>query len=175
MSDDAAVPPPAAAPSRPPRRHVVRWVLVALLILATPAAIFTGVLTLYRHLMSTAEDTPGTRRLHQIGVAIQAYAQDHGGAYPDSLADLATAQGLPADLPICPTSAPGGPYEYLYKGRGLGERSAANGTVLVYEPPAVNGGTGSHLLYADGSQVWVAKVNLDDELYRGRGPDKPRE
>ena len=170
MSDEVAARPPAPAPARAPRRHVLRWVLVVGVILATPAVIFTGVLTLYRHIMANAEDTPSTRRLHQIGLALHTYAQDHGGAYPDSLADLAVAQGLPADLPTCPSAAPGGPYEYVYKGHGLGEQRAANGTVLVYEPIAANGDAGSHLLYADGTQVWVATVNLDNELFRGRGP-----
>jgi len=167
MPDD-----PTAAP---PRRRPLLWGLVALGILALPAAIILAVLTAYQHVIRPTEDTPSTRRLHEIGQALHRYAQDHGGRYPGSLAALAADQALPPDLPTVPTTAPGGPFEYAYLGGPQSEQTTTNGTVLAYEPPAANGGRGSHVLYADGTETWVAAADLQAELDRGRAPGPPPE
>ena len=159
----------------PPPRHVFRWVLMALFVMALPAAIIVGVLKGYQHILRPTIDTPSTRRLHEIGQALHRYAQDHGGRYPGSLAALASDQGLPADLPTVPTSAAGGPFEYLYLGGPLSEQTTTNGTVLAYEPTAANGGRGSHVLYADGTDTWVAAADLEAELHRGQAPGPPPE
>jgi len=169
MSDD----PTTAAP---PRRHPVLWALVALGILALPVGIILGVLSAYEHVLRPTIDTPSTRRLHEIGQALHRYAQDHGGRYPASLAALAEDQGLPPDLATVPaTMAPGGPFEYVYLGGGLSEQTTANGTVLAYEPPAANDGRGSHVLFGDGTDTWVAAADLQGELDRGKAPGPPPE
>ena len=165
-------PPAPASPSQ-----LLNWLLVAAGILALPAVVFAVVLGVYRHLSPPPVETPSTRRLHQIGQGFRAYAQDHGGAYPPSLSALARAEHLPADLSTCPSDAPGGPFEYVYpiQNKGLAEQTTPNGTVMAYEPPEANGGRGSHLLYADGSLVWVAAANLDNELRTGRPPPPTQE
>ncbi len=167
-----ALAPTSAPPSG--RRTLALWLGVALAILGLPVIVFWVTLRVY-HGIGAPPETASTRRLHVIGDALHAFAQDHGGAYPTTLADLAAAQHLPADLPTCPTDAPGGPFAYEYHGAGLGEGTAANGTVLAYEPPAANGDRGSHLLYADGTVVWVAAPNLENELFRGRPPERPQD
>ena len=163
MSDDPLVPP-----RRSPAVSFVRWLPVVLLIMATPVLIFAGVRVAFRHL-SARTDTPGVRQLHEVGVAIRRYAQEHDGNYPAELSDLVGPGGLTAAMTVCP----GTPVPYVYQGGKYGERQVTNGFVLAYEPPEVNGDRGSAVLYADGSASWVDRMDLDGELKRGKPADAP--
>ncbi len=162
---------PSAAP--PARRRLAAWVLLAVGILVLPVGIMVGVVSAFHRFAPPPEDTPSTRRLHQIGDALRRYADAHAGAYPPSLEALVAAEHLPADLPVCPTPAPGGPYRYRYVADGLNVRMATNGTVLVYEDERTQPDRGSHVLYADGTDAWVIAPALPDELSHGRPPQDP--
>jgi hypothetical protein len=159
MPDDVQTAPP-------PARHLVRWTLVVLGILGLPVLIYIATRAVFQHIVRPPDDTPSTRKLHEISVALHRFAQEHNGEYPGSLADLGRGQNPPVDL----STIPGGRDDYLFPGKGLADQTAANGTVLVYEPITANRGRGSHVLYADGTETFIAAKDLDDELQRGRPP-----
>ncbi len=166
---------PDDVPAPPPPRHLLRWFGVTLCILALPVLIFAATRAVFSRLVQPPADTPAARKLREIGHALHRYAEAHEGAYPKSLADLARDQKLPDDLSTVPTAAPGGPYDFVYVGGKLSDQTAANGSVLLYDPPAANGGLGSHVLYADGSDTWIPADNLRMELDRSRAPGPPPE
>lgn len=158
-TEAAALPPPR----RSPAASFVRWLPIILLVLATPVLIFAGVRVAFRRL-SARTDTPGVRQLHEVGVAVRRYAQEHGGNYPAELGDLIGPGGLTPAMTVCP----GTHVRYVYQGGRSSEKQVTNGFVLAYEPPEANGGRGSAVLYADGSASWVDRGDLDDELNRGK-------
>ena len=164
---------PDAAP--PPPRHPFRWLLVAVGVLALPVVIILATRAVFRHVVQPPDDSPATRKLQDISHALHRYAHAHDGGYPGSLAALARDQHLPDDLATVPTTAPGGPYEFVYLGAGLADQTAANGRVLAYDPPAANGGRGSHVLYADGTDAWVPADELQTELDHSNPPPPPPE
>ncbi len=115
--------------------------------------------------------------LHQIGLAIQAYCDAHGGAFPDTLADAAVSgDGLDASVLICPASADTpaafpattaptarqataalavpGHLSYVYCGRGWRDRAVLADAVVAYEPVSHHG-DGSNVLFGDGHAGWV--------------------
>jgi hypothetical protein len=159
-----APPPPATPP-----RHLFAWTLVALGVLVLPVLIFVATRAVFVRVSGNTADTPSLRKMRDIGIALHRYAAEHDGHYPASLADLGRDQTPPADLaPI-----PGSPFEYLYSGKGLSDHTAANGTVLVYEPPGMNDAHGSHVLYADGTIAFIPAKELAEEIDRGRPPAGP--
>ena len=166
MTAGPAHDPHTPLPRRSPIASFVRWLPIVLLILATPVLIFAGVRVAFRHL-SARTDTPGVRQLHEVGVAVRRYAQEHGGTYPAELGDLVGPGGLSAAMTVCPgTRVP-----YTYQGGRWSEQQVTNGFVLAYEPPGANGDRGSAVLYADGSASWVDRTDLDEELKRGKPPE----
>ena len=121
--------------------------------------------------------------LHQVGLAISLYEQDHDGQYPPALAVLPVEEQISADVFICPSSndekatdnSPGGTaaaikaaeanatgykhcLSYLYVGRGLTEKTATPTTVVAYEPLDNHDGEGTHVLYGDGHAEWVDRT-----------------
>ena len=119
------------------------------------------------------------RRLNQIGVALLLYQQDHGDACPDTLADLAAAERLPADcLPFCPpdddADDAGDPrWPYVYLGRRRRPSAVDATTVVAYEPPAYNDGRGSDVLFGDGHTEWVDIADLPRRLSASRPASRP--
>ena len=71
-------------------------------------------------------------KLRQIGLALNLYAGDHNGTFPDSLADLATTY-LTSDILF--DSEQGKPFEY----RGRGKDSTSPSTDVVAYSPASSG------------------------------------
>jgi hypothetical protein len=163
---------PDDAPTPPARRSPLRWLPVIAVILLIPVLIFGSITYLFRHVVSPAADTPAARQLQHVGVALRTFAAAHGGGYPDDLATLVREGTLTADQLACPPDAgvPGGPFPYVYLGRGLSEQTVANGTVLAYDPIAAHAGRGSTLLFGDGSTTWVTADELPKELEHGRPP-----
>ncbi len=123
--------------------------------------------------------------LRMIGWACDNYAQGHGGAFPDSFDNL-----LPAPqyaVFVCPSSnddrAVGdtpeqmlaafhqpGHCSYVYVGAGLTIKSPPK-TVLAYER-LVNHYEGMHVLYVDGSVVWLSRKDAESLLAQ-LPPEKP--
>lgn len=113
--------------------------------------------------------------LKQIGLAVQRSCSDHGGRYPDSLADLVPAglsmktlvSPLSSDTPATtPTPSPTtrevaaalampGHCSYVYLGRGLTNRTATDKTIIAHDRLADHGGTGCNVLYGDSHVGWL--------------------
>jgi prepilin-type processing-associated H-X9-DG protein len=119
--------------------------------------------------------------LKQIGLALQMYANDNGGRYPDTLgvlleteditpavfvspgskdtpADGPTTQALLADLTA------GGHLSYIYLVRGL-TTQPSDDVILAYENPAI-WPTGANILFGDGH------VEFDDPKFVRQMTDK---
>ena len=171
-SDNPALPDADSPPPRSRLRSALAIVGMVVLVVALPVLIFAAVHRIFGHL-SRATENANTRQLHRVGLAVRQWADDHGGTYPPSLADLVDARLMPAALLAIPGT--GGRDRYTYLGDGLTERTAANGTVLAYEPKGANEGHGNALLFADGGTAWVAADRLALELKDGTAPGRRRE
>lgn len=136
-------------------------------------ALTVGVPLLHRIARQPRSTTASMRRLHQIGLALLLYQQDHGGAFPDTLGDLAAAEHMPVDrLGFCPpdddADDAGDPrWPYVYLGRGVRPTATDSRTVVAYEPPAYNGGRGTDVLFGDGHTEYVAAADLSAKLAAG--------
>lgn len=125
-----------------------------------------------------AERARCASNLREIGLTIQAYCDAHGGAFPGTLADLATSgDGLDPTVLVCPastdtpatlpvTTAPTtrqviaalavpGHVSYVYCGLGWRDRAVPPDAVVAYEPLSHHG-TGSNVLFGNGHVEWVA-------------------
>jgi prepilin-type processing-associated H-X9-DG protein len=116
-----------------------------------------------------------TRNLVYIGQALQAYARDNGGRFPDDLRELVLRDDVQNHILVCPGSddeyAPGDTPEehaaalatgrhnsYVYLGKGVahgpdGRPDAKR--VVVVEPLENHDGSGMNALYADGRTEWL--------------------
>ncbi len=127
--------------------------------------------------------------LHQIGLAILLYQQDHGGRYPASLAETAADEAVGTQCFVCPASGDvpspgpttravtadldagpvGGHCSYVYVGRGLTDRTVTPTTVVCYEPPTNHDGYGGNVLFGDGHADWQTNAGLARLLATTRG------
>jgi hypothetical protein len=110
------------------------------------------------------------RHLEHIGRAIQLYAEDNGGRFPDDVASLLDV-GLEPSALICPglVDAPEstaattqqakadlskpGYFSYVYLGKGLAHPLDPR-RVIMLEFPENHEGTGINVLYANGDVRW---------------------
>ncbi len=103
--------------------------------------------------------------MRQIGLAMMMYANEHGGAFPESLHEILEKEDITAEVFVCPSSndtrAVGpttravldefdspGHCSYIYLGKGLNDQCDP-GTPVLYEPPSIHHG-GMNVLFADG-------------------------
>lgn len=127
--------------------------------------------------------------LRQVGQAIQIYANENKGQFPDTIDQLMLTGDLGPEALVCPTSndtiAPGttphehvaslatpGHLSYVYVGKGLTYRAGAD-VVVAYEPPANHRNDGMNVLYADGHVDWVGRnvaPKVISELEAGQNP-----
>jgi prepilin-type processing-associated H-X9-DG protein len=134
----------------------------------------------------TANQVKCSSNLKQIGLALAIYANQNGGAFPDTIEQFVAdpAAGLTSAVYDCPgtpitppaTKSPqvlAGSGEYVYVGKGLTNKVGPM-TVLAYEPVA-NHGTGANILYADGSVTFMTEPNagrIIRQLESGQNPPK---
>ncbi len=159
-------------PQRRRRSHRLTAVVVPLALLAIVAG---GLHAAKAAWMKSACQS----NLHQIGVAIQMYAQDHRGRYPATLGEVLASEDISAQAFVCPASpdeAAVGPTtravaagltacghcSYVYAGRGLTDATATAAAVVCYEPPA-NHGDGGNVLFGDGHAEWRTRTLLATE------------
>jgi prepilin-type processing-associated H-X9-DG protein len=124
--------------------------------------------------------------LKQIGLAIQLYANEHRGRYPDSLGDVMRTQDIDRTAFVCPATShtiqPGsneavaieidaGEGSYAYVGKGMKTPVGAK-TVVAYEPLS-NHGAGSNVLFGDGSVQFILAGQAEQmikQIEAGRNP-----
>jgi prepilin-type processing-associated H-X9-DG protein len=120
--------------------------------------------------------------LRQIGQAIFLYAQDNGGQYPPSLAELLAHEDITAEVMTCPssnderssgastaevvadlkaaeTNAPGHKHclSYVYVGGELNAKTVADTAIVAYEPLENHDGDGANVLFGDGHVEFIDK------------------
>ena len=139
-----------------------------------------------------AERVACAANLRSVGQAIQMYANDHVGDFPDTLEHV-VAGGYVPDVRIflCPCSTntdtpaqgatraaiaadltTGGHLSYAYVGRGLTVKAGSD-TVIAYEHATHHEGKGGNVLFADGHVVWHSTAELRaviDWYAAGKGP-----
>lgn len=128
--------------------------------------------------------------LHQIGLGILLYQQDHGGRYPDTLGELVELEGISPACLTCPAAddepatgpttravvadlVAGGHLSYVYVGRGLTDNTVADDTVVCYEPLANHSGAGMNVLFGDGHAEWVPRAKAVGTVARLAAGERP--
>lgn len=127
--------------------------------------------------------------MRMIANAVQMYANQNRGVFPDTLDRLITAGFVQSDVFVCPsssdTAAPGsdnktqaanlqrgGHLSYVYVGKGLNTRAPAN-AVLAYEPMTNHSNDGTNILFADGTVQFVKAAQAQQiiaEVQAGKNP-----
>ena len=157
-------------PRNPPASRLPMLVLLALGATAAFFACYAASLN-HRH----GEFSPRAKcasNLHQIGLGIWLYANDHNGVYPDSLQTVAAAEQLTPNVFVCPSAsdepstapttqgqmddlAVPGHCSYIYLGAGLTTATVLPNQVLAYEPLTNHKNDGMNVLFGDGHAEWI--------------------
>ena len=170
---DADTPAPPAA-TRPPLARKPgagmtpgRMALLLLVVLvALGGVIYVVMQPAIRRARETSHRAACIGNLQQIGTALQMYASDWNGQFPDSLDPLVLNGTLSVDSLVCPSSGdtvvPGSTFpeqlanlakgkhqSYVYVGKGLSALSPRQ--PVAYEPLHHHQNAGVHVLYSDGT------------------------
>jgi len=111
--------------------------------------------------------------MKQIGLAIEMYAMNEHGHFPDDLDTLLETQDLTTSVVNCPSSndAPAvlptsqpvgtkfltsGHVSYIYVGKGLNTQTATPDVVLLYEPLGNHSNSGMNVLFGDFHVEWLS-------------------
>lgn len=170
---DATAPAPPVATRPPPARRPGagmtpgRMALLLLVVLvALGSLVYVMMQPAIRRARETSDRAACIGNLQQIGTALQMYASDWNGQFPDSLDPLILNGTLSVDSLVCPSSgdtvAPGSTFpeqlanlangkhhSYVYIGKGLSALSARQ--PVAYEPLHHHQDAGVHVLYSDGT------------------------
>ena len=142
----------------------------------------------------TANRAKCASNLHQIGLAILLYQQDHGGAYPDTLGRLVETEQIGAEVFVCPSGndekssatqpseiaadIDAGPAKhhcsYVYLGRGLTDRTVKDTTLIAFDVPDDHDRDGVNVLYGDGHADWETPPAVAKLIPPNLIPDDPR-
>jgi prepilin-type processing-associated H-X9-DG protein len=139
-------------------------------------ALFMAAVSVLLPSLCKARETPNRAKcasnLHQIGLAILLYTNDHNGVYPDSLATIMREEQITAAVFVCPSSndeAASGDTQadvianmskphhcsYVYVGNGLSTATAKYDRVICYEQPENHQKDGMNMLFGDGHAEWM--------------------
>lgn len=165
--------------ARPAKWLILGWLLVAFVLLLA-ASIILPTLNKWR---GERRAELAIRHLHQIGLGILIYCNDHQGAFPDSLATMIEAdEGLSPQVLIDPNSddtpaqgatpqeiaadiARGGHQSFIYLGKGMTDKTADAETLIAYEPLSVYR-NGTNALFGDGHSEWLTPQQLNQLIGR---------
>lgn len=184
-------------PRRPRQRFFTPTMLAGLVILLVALGVVgVGVWTQMVRWQASGNRSWCYRNLRDIGFAVQMYAGDHHGVFPDSLETAFLAEGLSTEVFICPNSsetkasdaAPdaagatpeqiaakihaGGHCSFVYVGANL-STSVVAGSILAFEFPSNHGMDGGYVLYADRHTEFLTLdklVQLVPALEAGQNP-----
>ncbi len=121
-------------------------------LIAGPVILFVLIFPAFNAMRDMGEKTFCQSNLQQIGWGIEMYAdQDPDGALPENMGSVVNAGYMMAFSLDCPTQV-AGQQSYFYV---PGQSSAEPNAVVMFENPSNHGGTGGHVLYKDGSVVFV--------------------
>lgn len=158
-------------PIRKPRAGPGKW----LLRIGIGAALLVGgIAVLLPSLCKSRESANRAKcvsNLHQIGLAILLYANDHAGAYPDSFATLIQNEQITPAVFVCPSSndeaatgdtqaamltdlAKPNHCSYVYLGNGMNSGTVKDDALICYEPPENHQQEGMNMLFGDGHAEW---------------------
>ena len=162
-------------------RRLARPALIATAVVVVAALVL---LVLLRPAGRRGDESPRAQcasNLHQIGLGILLFQQDHGGHYPASLAELISAVQVGPEVLVCPSAndtpavlpppPPGqtepttqavaaalavpGHVSYVYFGHAdWTDAVIPPDAIIAAEPPSHHGGDGSTVLYGDGHADW---------------------
>jgi len=166
-------PPPldSAAPEKRKLPQAVRWLIVGCVGIAGFLMIAPFVPTSTHHSREQAYRSLCRSNLHQIGLGIIMYCNNHGGTFPDSFQALMLDTPISPAMFVCPssndapTTAPTtqamaddlnhpGHISYIYLGRGLTNKSVLPNQIIAYEPLG-NHSDGIDVLLGDGNARFV--------------------
>ncbi len=180
--------------------HVLVWVIG---IIVGGGMLISVLLPSLCRSRETANRVKCASNLRQLGQAIALYAQDNGGQFPPSLADLLAHQlasqgDLSPDVMLCPssnderssatntseiiadlraaeTNASGHKHclSYVYVGQSLNAKTATDTAVVAYEPMENHDGDGTNVLFGDGHVEFVQKKGWPAVAAAGGVPSVP--
>jgi prepilin-type processing-associated H-X9-DG protein len=160
-----------------PKRSYKRIILISLCsIIGLPLLLFGVLAPSLCRSSETANRVKCASNERQIGQALDLYAKEHAGRYPDTLAELLTTQDITPEVFICPSGngekAPGATPEeqannliapknlsYIYLGKGL-TTSANPDTPILYEDLDNHDDDGANVLFTDGHVEWFSRKGL---------------
>ncbi len=131
----------------------------------------------------TANRIKCATNMHQIGQAIQLYANENKGNYPPDLGTLVTTEDINADAFVCPSGNVSLPANlaqmkppqmaqwvsehstYVYVGKGL-TTSAPADRVVLYEKLEDHDNAGGNFLYSDGHVEFLSRAGYQQEMMK---------
>lgn len=172
-NSNSAAPLDYEAPTAPARGKARRYVAAGVVSVLVSGALISFLLPALNRPRYAPNRVQCASNMRQIGAAIQMYANNYGGRFPDDLGILYGDQDLSVATFICRSSsdtpAPPTPTSqaiaaallqpghcsYIYLGKGLTDKTVTPAMVLLYEPLADHGGTGINVMFGDFHVEWM--------------------
>lgn len=141
----------------------------------------------------TANRVKCASNMRQIGQAMQLYANEHKGKFPNDFGEMLLTQDVTIEVFTCPSSAANIPAEvrqmqpqqqaawvnanahYYYLGKGK-NNAIDPSRVMIYEKEANHGGDGMNMLFGDGHAEFMSmpaakKLLAEQGVGKGMGDD----
>ncbi len=149
---------------------VVVGALVVAIAVATPLAVRFG--------REHAKIVGDGHCLSAVGMVVLLYAEDHGGAFPDSLEIALRSEDQNPSFAFCKVTSgdplAGDPrFPYAYLGRRLTTGTAGPATVIAHSPLAFAAGAGANVCFGDARVQWIRAADLPAVLARGGPATQP--